>query len=118
MATFSARVVWGAGLMLVAACGASADEIPLSRGVLSTAGLAQFTHVGQAGPGAAVDLQVRLDQVDDVLKSLAVFDKEGAVGAVSLPGKAPLAELFRDLPFGPDALASPAALLNAMVGSE
>src|SRR5262249_60741187 len=94
------------------------DELPLSRVVLSTAGLAQFTHVGQAGPGAAVDLQVRLDQVDDVLKSLAVFDKEGAVGAVSLPGKAALAELFRDLPFGPDALGSPAALLNAMVGSE
>ena len=51
-------------------------------------------------------------------KSLTVFDRQGAIGAVSLPGKAPLAELFRDLPFGPDALKSPTALLNALVGSE
>jgi hypothetical protein len=39
-------------------------------------------------------------------------------GAVSLPGKTPLVELFRDLPFGPDALTSPTALLNALVGTE
>jgi hypothetical protein len=47
-----------------------------------------------------------------------MLDKEGGVGAVTLPGKAPLAELFQDLPFGPDALDSPTALLNALVGSE
>ena len=43
---------------------------------------------------------------------------QGGIGAVSLPGKAPLQELFRDLPFGPEALGSPSALLNALVGSE
>src|SRR5579863_5385650 len=97
---------------------AQADELPLNRVVLSTSGLAQFTHSGLVSAGSTVDLAVRLDQVDDILKSLTVFDKEGAIGAVSLPGKAPLAELFRDLPFGPDALDSPRALLNALVGSE
>jgi hypothetical protein len=56
--------------------------------------------------------------VDDLLKSLIVLDNQGAIGAVSLPGKAPLAELFRDMPFGPDALESRTALLNAFVGSE
>jgi hypothetical protein len=86
--------------------------------VLSTSGVAQFTHSGIVSARSAVELAVRLDQVDDILKSLTVFDKEGAIGAVSLPGKAPLAELFRDLPFGPDALDSPRALLNALVGSE
>ncbi|MGZ8402643.1 MAG: DUF4139 domain-containing protein [Rhodoplanes sp.] len=49
---------------------------------------------------------------------MTVFDREGAIGAVSLPGKTPLAELFRDLPFGPDALNSRTALLNALIGSE
>jgi hypothetical protein len=97
---------------------AMADELPLKRVVLSTAGLAQFTHTGEVKPGAAIDLSVRLDQVDDLLKSLTIFDAEGAIGAVSLPGKAPLAELFRDLPFGPEALNSLPALLNALVGSE
>jgi hypothetical protein len=98
--------------------GAQAAELPLARVVLSNSGLAQFTHAGTITGGSAVDLAVRLDQVDDVLKSLTVFDQEGAIGAVSLPGKTPLAELFRDLPFGPDALSSPTALLNALVGSE
>ena len=100
------------------ACGAAAAELPLARVVLSTAGLAQFTHAGSITGGSSIDLAVRLDQVDDILKSLTVFDRQGAIGAVSLPGKAPLAELFRDLPFGPDALNSPTALLNALVGSE
>ncbi len=95
-----------------------AEELPLKRVVLSTAGLAQFSHSGDVAPNATINLSVRLDQVDDLLKSLTIFDQENAIGAVSLPGKAPLAELFRDLPFGPDALDSLPALLNALVGAE
>lgn len=95
-----------------------ASELPLKRVALSTSGLAQFTHSGPVAAGSSVDLSVRLDQVDDLLKSLTIFDNQGAIGAVSLPGKAPLAELFRDLPFGPEALNSPTALLNALVGAE
>jgi hypothetical protein len=106
------------GMLIGLICSAEAAELPLVQVVLSTSGLAQFTHSGPIVGGSTIDLAVRLDQVDDILKSLIVFDKEGAVGAVSLPGKAPLAELFRDLPFGPDALNSPTALLNALVGSE
>lgn len=97
---------------------AAADELPLRRVVLASIGLAQFTHQGSVTAGSRIDLPVRLDQVDDLLKSLTVFDREGGIGAVSLPGKAPLQELFRDLPFGPEALGSPSALLNALVGSE
>lgn len=104
--------------LIVIATFADAAELPLSRVVLSSSGLAQFTHSGPVTAGTTVDLSVRLDQVDDVLKSMTVFDREGAIGAVSLAGKTPLAELFRDLPFGPDALNSPKALLNALVGSE
>lgn len=107
-----------AALLVALGAGAQAAELPLARVVLSTAGLAQFTHSGPITGGTTIDLAVRLDQVDDILKSLTVFDRQGALGAVSLPGKAPLAELFRDLPFGPDALDLPTALLNALVGSE
>jgi hypothetical protein len=67
-----------------AVCSAAADELPLTRVVLSSAGLAQFTHSGSVSAGATVELAVRLDQVDDILKSMTVFDREGAVGAVSL----------------------------------
>lgn len=93
-------------------------ELPLKRVVLSTSGTAQLTHAGSVEPGGAIDLSVRLDQVDDVLKSMTVFGREGAIGAISLPGKMPLEELFRDLPFTREALESPAALLNALVGSQ
>jgi hypothetical protein len=95
-----------------------AAEFPLKRVVLSTSGLAQFTHSGSVTAGAVIELPVRLDQVDDVLKSLTVFDSAGAIGAVSLPGKAPLVEIFRDLPFSQQALESQSALLNALVGAE
>jgi hypothetical protein len=110
MLVFAALVAFG--------CEAQATELPLTRVVLSTSGIAQFTHSGPVTAGSTIDIAVRFDQVDDILKSLTVFDKAGAIGPVSLPGKAPLAELFRDLPFGPDALNSSRALLNALVGSE
>jgi Domain of unknown function (DUF4139) len=117
---------WRITALLTTACAvfgtctsvATAAELPLQRVIVSTSGLAQFTYGGTAAAGDKVELSVRLDQVDDILKSLTVFDREGALGAVTLPGKAPLQELFRDLPFGPEAINSPANLLNALVGSE
>ena len=111
-------IVAAALLASLVALPTAAAELPLRRVVLASIGLAQFTHAGPAAGGSSVDLAVRLDQVDDLLKSLTVFDRAGGIGAVSLPGKAPLQELFRDLPFGPEALGSPSALLNALVGSE
>jgi hypothetical protein len=106
------------GAFVASTCGLDAAELPLSRVVLSTAGLAQFTHQGSVSPGSTVELSVRLDQVDDILKSLTVMDRQGAVGAVRLPGKAPLTELFKDLPFRPEALNSAKDLLNSLAGSE
>jgi hypothetical protein len=115
---FRLRSILVSTVVLAFGCGAQAAELPLTRVVLSTSGIAQFTHSGLVTAGSTVEVAVRFDQVDDILKSLTVFDKAGAIGPVSLPGKAPLAELFRDLPFGPDALDSSRALLNALVGSE
>jgi hypothetical protein len=95
-----------------------AGELPLTRVVLSSSGLAQFTHYGPVTPGSSFDLMVRLDQVDDVLKSLTIYDNAAGIGAISLPGKVPLVELFRDLPFGPEALESRVTLLRALIGTE
>jgi hypothetical protein len=107
-----------AALTLAATLSAGAAELPLKQVILSNSGLAQFTHAGPVTGNSTVELAVRLDQVDDILKSLTVFDRAGAVGTVSLPGKTPLPELFRDLPFGPEALNSSPDLLNALTGSE
>ena len=104
--------------LLVGGMAVEAAELPLKRVVLSTSGLAQFTHAGPVAGAGSIDLAVRLDQVDDILKSLTVFDAVGSVGAVSLPGREPLDQLFRDLPFDREALQNPAALLRALIGSE
>ena len=59
-----------------------------------------------------------MGQVDDILKSLVVFDPSGGVAGVELPGRDNIAQAFGDAPFGPEALASPAAYLNALRGTE
>jgi hypothetical protein len=114
----AAHLVTACVALATSAIVAAASELPLQRVIVSTSGLAQFTYSGTAAAGDKIDFSVRLDQVDDILKSLTVFDREGALGAVTLPGKAPLQELFRDLPFGPEAINSPINLLNALAGSE
>lgn len=111
-------------LVLAAAPGlpaAWADEPPrpvLDRVVLSTAGLGQFDWTAEVAGNADLALTVDLHQVDDLLKSLVVFDGAGRLGGVSLPGRAPLEQAFRTLPFGPEALDDPAALLTALRGAE
>src|SRR5262249_14688892 len=63
-------------------------------------------------------LDVALDQVDDVLKSLVVYDETGTAGEITLPGRSPLAQSFADLPFDRSALNSATDLLNALQGAE
>src|SRR5437763_13600196 len=67
---------------------------------------------------ATVELKAPLDQVDDILKSLVVFDDHGGVGGLDLPSREPLSETFRALPFTPQDLQSTPQLLNALRGAE
>ncbi len=109
-------------LLVALACLAAAPtwaaDLSLKRVMLSTGGVAYLEYEAEVDGDAKLSLNVPLDQVDDVLKSIVVYDSKGGVGAASLPGRQPLTQLFNDLPFGPEALASPAALLNALQGSE
>jgi len=91
---------------------------PLKRVLLSSGGVGYFEHEVEVEGDAELKLDLRLDQVDDALKSLVVFDDRGGVGAVRLPVRRPLPEIFRGFPFPQDALSSPAALLGALQGGE
>lgn len=97
---------------------AQAPALDLRRVLLSTGGVGYFEYEATVEGDAELALPVRLDQVDDVLKSIVVFDDKGGVGSISLPGREPLNEAFRDLPFGQEALESPDGLLNALSGAE
>lgn len=97
---------------------ASAQDLVLKRVLLSSGGLGYFEYEAAVEGDTKLKLTVPLDQVDDVLKSLVVYDDKGNVGGLSLPGREPLQQLFKDLPFDQAALDTPAALLNALKGAE
>lgn len=94
----------------------AAPELTLKRVMLSSAGIGYYEYEAEVDGPATLGLDVPLDQVDDVLKSLVVFDSAGNVGGLSLPGRDGARAAFGDIPFGPEALASPLAYLNALQG--
>ncbi|TAJ89783.1 DUF4139 domain-containing protein [Reyranella sp.] len=97
---------------------AFAQELALKRVMLSSGGLGYFEYEATVEGDATLKLTVSLGQVDDVLKSLVVYDDKGGVGGLSLPGREPLTQAFKDLPFDQNSLGSPAELLAALKGAE
>lgn len=100
-----------AALLLIVTNPALAAEPVLDRVTLSSGGVGQFEFAADIEGAATLPLAVRLAQVDDLLKSLRVDDSAGG-----LPGREPLAESFRPLPFGPAAFNSSESLLGALIG--
>jgi hypothetical protein len=97
---------------------AAAQDLALKRVMLSSGGLGYFEYEATVEGDATLKLTVSLDQVDDVLKSLVVYDDKGGVGGLSLPGKEPLRQTFKDMPFDQTAFESPANLIGALRGAQ
>jgi len=97
---------------------AFAQDLSLKRVMLSSGGLGYFEYEAAVEGDANLKLTVSLDQVDDVLKSLVVYDDKGGVGGLSLPGKEPLRQTFKDMPFDQTAFESPASLVGALKGAQ
>ncbi len=97
---------------------AHAADLVLKRVMLSSAGVGYFEYEAAVDGPATLGLDVQLDQVDDVLKSLVVFDDAGGVGGIDLPGRDDAHAAFGDVPFGREGLASPLAFLNSLQGVE
>jgi hypothetical protein len=123
LCAFSALSVWSYSAYAVATPHASAlspnawPDLVLKRVTLSSSGVGYFEYEAQVDRDATLRLPVKLEQVDDVLKSLVVYDAKGRVGGVSLPGREPLGELLRALPFDSAALGSMPDLLQALRGA-
>ena len=97
---------------------ADAADLSLERIMLSSGGVGYFEYEATVDANATLNLDVPLDQVDDILKSLVVYDDSGTTGEITLPGREPLNQSFVDLPFDQAALNSAPALLNALQGAE
>ncbi|WP_207461142.1 DUF4139 domain-containing protein [Azospirillum sp. SYSU D00513] len=100
------------------ALAAGEEGLALKRVMLSSGGVGYFEYEARVSGPAELSLEVRRDQVDDVLKSIVVYDDRGGVGTIALPGQEPLETAFRELPFTPGDLTSLPALLNALKGAE
>ncbi len=105
-------------LVLAVAAPVWAASPDLKRVMLSSGGVGYFEYEAQVEGDTELELSVRLDQVDDVLKSIVIYDDKGGVGTIRLQSQASLDEIFRDLPFEPSSLSSMHQMLAAMKGAE
>lgn len=115
MRTWSALII---GAALFVAFPSLASTLALERVVLSSGGLGYFEYEADVDGHAELELDVPLEQVDDVLKSLVIYDDQGAIGTTTLPGREPASRALHDLPFAPSALDSSAETLLALRGEE
>ena len=93
-----------------------AADLTLQRIMLSSGGVGYVEYEAAVDGPATLGLDVPLDQVDDLLKSLVVFDSAGGIGGLELPGRDDTHASFGGVPFGPDGLGSPLAYLNSLQG--
>lgn len=96
---------------------AEAAELVLKRAVLGTGGVGYFEYAAEVTGKETLTLRARLDQVDDILKSVLILDPAGT-GSATLPGKAGADETFASLPFAKSDLDSMPALIAALKGAE
>ena len=109
---------WHLAALLAVVGPADGADLSLQRIMLSSGGVGYFEYEATVDGNATLSLDVPIDQVDDILKSLVVYDDGGTAGEITLPGREPLTQAFVDLPFDRAALASAPALLNALQGAE
>lgn len=108
-----------AALLCVLPPMARADEpLALRRVMLSSGGVGYFETAGTATGAASLSLEVPVDQIDDLLKSLVVFDDRGAVAGISLPGRTPRGQSLKDLAFVEEDFAEPHGLIAKLRGAE
>lgn len=110
-------LVAGLAVLLMAGTAAAAVNGPVKAVTLSSGGLAEVIREADVSTDREIAIEVPLDQIDDVLKSLVVRDDKGAVRNLSLSGPNPLEETFRTLPFRPEDLTSMPSLLSSIKGT-
>src|SRR5688572_33454815 len=72
------------GAALLLSVSALGQELALKRVMLSSGGVGYFEYEASVEGDASLKLTVGLEQVDDVLKSLVVYDDKGGVGGLNL----------------------------------
>ncbi|MFK0163992.1 DUF4139 domain-containing protein [Rhizobium sp. NPDC090279] len=108
-------------LLLSVSCPAislAADNGAIRSITLSSGGLAEVSRSADVNSDGVIRIEVPLDQVNDILKSLVVNGSAGSVAGMSLAGPKPLQETFKGLPFTREAFSSVPSLLTSMQGGK
>ena len=73
--------------------------VPLSRVVLFNSGVGFYEHLGQVQGNARLDLNFKVDQINDLLKSMVVQDLNGGrVSTVTYGSKDPITKTLKSFP--------------------
>jgi hypothetical protein len=109
------RMFW---LLLAGPSLAPAADLPVREVILYKHGVGYFERSGQLKPGETARIDFKADDMNDVLKSLTVTDRNGGkVGGVRYDASEPLEKLLENFPFALGAESSLAAFLDQMKGA-
>jgi hypothetical protein len=107
-------------LVWVVAAATFAAELPVREVILYKHGVGYFERAGELRPGETAKLEFKAEEMNDVLKSLTIQDKNGGkVSGVRYDSSEPLAQKMGEFPFVLDGQ-NPAlsAFLNQLKGAK
>jgi hypothetical protein len=84
-------------ILALAASIAAGSDLPVAKVILYKNGVAYFERAGQTAAGAPARLEFKLGEMDDVLKSLIVEDRGGAVARIRYETNEPLNRRLAEL---------------------
>ncbi len=87
------------GILAAAPLAAQDTELPVRRVVLYKHGVGFFERSAEVASGSAIRLQFKAEEMDDVLKSLTVDSRAGAVAGVRYDSNEPLEKKLENFPF-------------------
>jgi hypothetical protein len=112
------KMSWQILPVLWALPGLVAADLPITEVTLYKHGVAHLERSGELKPGETARLDFKPDDMNDVLKSLTVTDRNGGkVNGVRYDSSDPLEKRLEDFPFRLGAGASLAAFLDQMKGA-
>ncbi|MFP3903101.1 MAG: DUF4139 domain-containing protein [Armatimonadota bacterium] len=106
-------------LVIFVALAATAADLPVNRVVLFSSGVGYFQRGGEIEGDTTVELSFKIDQINDILKSMTVQDLGGgSVGAVTYAPRDPLSHTLQS--FAVDVLNNDtlAELLTSLTGEQ
>ncbi len=96
----------------------SASPLPVRDVVLFSSGVGYFQHSGEINGATSLDFSFRTEQINDLLKSLVLFDPAGAVQPVTYTTHDPVSRGLGGLGLDLNSANPMAALLRQIQGAE